>query len=212
MSDESPTTFYQGSPERVFRLGDVVTGFILGVADVDAPAHAPMDYLIRIKRPRYAAIVTPCCSVGDKTLALAPLVTIKPDWLDNPYLREDLLRVNSKMTFEQAAPPNLPPEERERRRALHAGRAFGFFEYFVYAPHASLPPCPVKRQGGEIPVSHYMVDFRMIHRVESRSIQKGAGVPIGAKVLQLSISARQSLREKLAHYFGRVPQEDQMQM
>ena len=59
-------------------------------------------------------------------------------------------------------------------------------------------------------VSHYMVDFRMIHRIESKSIGKGAGVPIDAKVLQLSVPARQSLREKLAHYFGRRPDEDQM--
>ena len=210
MTGEASTTFYQGVPDRVFRLGDVVTGFILGVTDVDAPAPGPMDYSVKIRRPRYAAIMTPCCSVGDKTLALAPLLPIKPEWLGNPHLAENLSRVNSKMTFEQAAPPDLRPDERERRRALHEGRSFAFFEYFVYAPHTSLPSYQVKSRGHDVPVSHYMVDFRMIHRIESKSIGKGAGVPIEAKVLQLSVPARQSLREKLAHYFGRPADEDQI--
>lgn len=209
MSDEPSSAFYQAKPDRAFRLGDVVTGFILGVTDVDTPSPGPVDYSVRIRHPRYASIVTPCCSVGDKTLALAPLMPIKPEWLRNPYLAQDLLRVNSKMTFEQAVPPHLSPAEKERRRALHGERSFAFYEYFVYAPHASLPSYLVKHGPNDTEISYYIIDFRMIHRIESKSIGKGAGVPIEAKVLQLSVSGRQSLREKLAHYFGRAPQEDQ---
>jgi hypothetical protein len=57
--------------------------------------------------------------------------------------------------------------------------------------------------------SHWMIDFKSIVRVECNAIERGKPPPTGMKFLQLSIRAREGLRQKLALYFARVPEEDQ---
>jgi len=200
------------APDRAYRLGDIVEGFILGAADLDSPSIAPMDYQIRITRPRFAAVLTPCCSVGQKTLSLAPLVKVKPRFFDNAYFAADLARINRPMspqqTVSEALWNSLPEEEKQRR--LGTSLDFALVELYIYEPHDLLPPYPVTHQGSSISVQHYMIDFRSAHRVECKQVVKPNQVPLGAKVLQLSRDSRGELREKLANYFARIPNEDEV--
>jgi len=53
-----------------------------------------------------------------------------------------------------------------------------------------------------------MIDFKQIVRVDCDKITSALQDVLKAKVLQLSIGSRSSLRDKLSKYFARVPDED----
>lgn len=204
--------FYAARPDEALRLGDVVRGFVLGAAEFDQPDPSPMDYRINVRRPAYAVVLTPCCSIGEKMLSVAPLLAVHASFFRNPYLAEDLTRANRPMTAQEAVPPEewkrLGERERQRRLARNGGRSLQFLRWFVYAEHALLPRHEVKVGKEALTVGSYMVDFRQMHRIESRSIANPKQSPLHAKVLQLSVQTRAELREKLAHYFGRPAPED----
>lgn len=168
-----------------------------------------VDYEIKVKCPRFSVILSPCCSIGDKTLALTPLLNINPKWLENPYLRQDLTNINRPMTPRQAVSPDrwnrLPEEERQRRLDHRSETSLAHVEHFVYGPHPLLPRYPVKETSYE----HYCIDFRRIYRVDCPQVANPKQSPLHAKILQLSIETRSELRFKLSAYFARVPVEDQ---
>jgi hypothetical protein len=204
--------FYAGDPDQALRLGDVVEGFILGAANVDRPRPGPMSYQISVTRPERAAVLTPCCSVGEKTLCLAPLVRIRSSFFTNPYLAEDLTRINRPMLLQQSVPPAVwdswPPDEQSKRLADWPGMRLAFTELFTYQPHDLLAPYELGT-GGCL-TGYYMIDFRQMHRVESKSVVNTRDVPLHARLLQLSVEVRSELRDKLSYYFGRIPVEDQI--
>jgi len=200
------------APDKAYRLGDIVEGFVLGAADLDSPSIAPMDYQIRITLPRFAAVLTPCCSVGQKTLSLAPLVKVNPRFFENGYFAADLARINRPMwpkeTVSEALWNRLPEDERQRR--LGASLDFAVVEIYIYEPNDFLPAYAVTHHGSSISVQHYMIDFRSAHRVDCKQVVKPNQVPLGAKLLQLSRDSRGELREKLGNYFARIPKEDEV--
>ena len=203
--------FYEDSPEPVLRFGDVITGFQLATPRTQRPSpETQYDWSIAVSRPTYAAVITPCCSIEKKSFALAPLVEIRPGFLSNEYLAEDLTRINRKVAPEQSLPRDawkrLPFEKRQSH--LGKGQSYVFIECFIYEASGLLRKYELNRKGGAIEMGHYMVDFKSICRVDCDSVNRNQPAPPGTKVLQLDVSTRQALREKLSFYYGRVPDED----
>jgi len=206
--------FYTDNPDQALRFGDVISGFFLSSTNMSSPAKSgnpqDLDYEIKVSCPRFSVILTPCCSIGDKTLALTPLLQINPKWLKNPYLREDLTNLNRPMTPRQAVPPDvwngLPEEERQRRLDHRTGVGLEFLEYFVYPPHDLLRKYLINNES----YHHYCIDFRRISRVECSQVANPKQSPLEAKLLQLAKETRSELRFKLSKYFTRVPKEDQV--
>lgn len=104
--NENALMFYENHPHQALRFGDIVSGLVLNAASVDNPnAEFKKDYHIEVYHPDFAVILSPCCSIGDKTIALTPLLPVLPQWLKNPYFREDLTRINRPMKPEQSVSP-----------------------------------------------------------------------------------------------------------
>jgi hypothetical protein len=193
-------------------MGDIVRGFILGAARQQEPKTSPHDYQVSLRSPAFSVILTPCCSIGEKTLTLAPLVYINIKWLENPYFEADLTNINREMNPEQTVSPKVWQQlsNEEKARRLEGERAYALFEWFVFPPHQTLGVYRVKRAGAEIETGHFAIDFRSAHRVECDAVVNTKQVPIAAKVLELDVQGRTELRNKLSGYFGRVPQEDEV--
>jgi hypothetical protein len=197
--------FYSERTDRAFRFGDILQGLVLAspIANNLPVAGA---YTIEVSSPLYTAILSPCCSIGEKTICLCPLVKIKKDFFNNPYFDEDMTRINRVMDLEQAVSPHvwnqLSPEEKDRR--LQKGCTYALVDLFIYARHDLLQAY----QLGSLSTNYYMIDFRHISRVQSDKIINTKTVPLDLKILQLTVGARQDLRDKIAHYFGRIPDED----
>jgi len=207
-------SFYQDQHDDALRFGDVVRGFPLSAAHVERPAvtETLREYRIDVSQPEFGVIMTPCCSIKGQTLLLTPLLTIYPSFYKNPYLEEDLLRLNRPMTPQQSVSPQewqkMKAEDRERRFDMSKPTSFAFGDLFVYAPHDLLPRYVDPKKGGP-EMGYYMVDFRRTCRVECAAVTRQQS-PVEAKVLQLSIDARGALRDKVADFFGRVPREDEV--
>ena len=60
----------------------------------------------------------------------------------------------------------------------------------------------------DIVTKFYMIDFRNTYKLDCEKIVSPKDAPLEAKVLELSIEARADLRNKIAFYYGRTPQED----
>ncbi len=206
--------FYDDSPEEILRFGDVITGFKFATPGTHDPStEMHNDWAIAVSSPAYAAVMTPCCSIEKKAFALAPLVEIRPGFLDNDYLAEDLTRVNGKVAPEHCVPRAVwekwPFEQRQLNIAK--GHSYIFIDCFIYEAHDLLRKYTLKRKerkGGPVEVGHYMVDFKSICRVDCNLVDRGKPAPPGTKILQLAVSRRQVLREKLSFYYARVPDED----
>lgn len=193
------------------RFGDVVTGFAATSPEFKIPpSDEPLNWRIRIIQPKHFVVLSPCCSIEKGCLLIAPLAKIRPAFLSNPYLAEDLTRINAFVPPEKTIPPNawenLPSEEKAKR--LTAGAGYVFLECFVYAPHEYLGTYQLHRQGGAIQQSSYLIDFGTTFRVECDAISRDRPAPTGTKVIELTVDTRKALRNKIAAYYTRIPEED----
>ena len=205
--------FYDPHPGRALRLGDVLQGLpsLCHKVATLTPDLGCDGYTIDIRHPTCSAVMSPCCSIQDGVICVAPLVHVQGSFLDNPYLEQDLTRLNRPMFAEQAVTPGKwaklsNPEKAERSGQ---GLAYAFNSFFVYAPHRLLKPYVLKsNKGVEHTVRHYMVDVRGLYRIDCPAVQRDSLTASAPKVLQLSAPARDDLRGKLSNYFARVPEED----
>lgn len=203
--------FYEHSPERVLRFGDVIRGFQFATPQTHTPSlETQKDWDIAVSVPEYAAVMTPCCSIEGKAIALAPLVQIRPGFLNNEHLAEDLTRINEKVAPEQSIASHswetLPPE---RRQSLIAkGPSYVFIDCFIYQAHDLLRRYVLHCKSGQIEVGQYMVDLKSICRVDCNLVNRDSPAPPGTKILQLSVATREAMRNKLSHYYGRAAEED----
>jgi hypothetical protein len=205
--------FYSDSPSKIFRLGDVVTGFHHPAFQIDTPGapEKSTDVRINLTRPSYFAVMTPCCSIEDRSISLAPLIEVRHRFFEIPRLVEDMTRLNAYMQPEDSLPQKawekMTPEK--RGEFLAKGPGYIFTECFVYEPNPLLTTYTLKKSTHEWPnVGHRMVDFKQIFRVECNQIERMRDAPEGTKLLELSIPIRSQLRDKLAAFFARIPEED----
>lgn len=97
--------FYAKNPDSAFRFGDIIQGFALSSSCINEPSRDFSEFDIKIINPKYSVILTPCCSIRNKKIALTPLLQIIPSFFDNPYFCQDLTNINREMKPELAIPP-----------------------------------------------------------------------------------------------------------
>lgn len=208
--------FYHDQTDETLRFGDVVRGFPLSAAHIEQPAvtEALREYRIDVCQSEFGVIMTPCCSIGDKMLSLTPLLQVRPAFYRNPYLAEDLLRVNRPMSPEQAVPPEqwkkMTASDRDRRFDMSRPESWAFVDLYVYGAHDLLPRYDIHVREGARKTGFYMVDFRLTCHVKCDKLANAKQAPLYAKRLQLSVSARGELRDKVAEFYARVPREDEV--
>lgn len=157
--------FYQDDLDQALRFGDVVRGYILTNAILVKPSWETQldDYTVNISSPQFSVIMTPCCSIEDKTIILTPLMQVYPTFFDNPYLVEDLTRVNRIMSPQQAVPPyvweGFGDEDKQGR--LAEGNTYAFQNLFIYERQDSFLEYTLHRKRGEnIVTNYYMINFK----------------------------------------------------
>jgi hypothetical protein len=200
------------SPAKELRFGDVVTGFQHPTVRIDSPDSA-LDLKIRVTRPQYFAVMTPCCSIELKSVSLAPLEQVRDAIvLKHPRLLENLSRLNvpflprDGFTAEQIAKMDL---DKQAELATLPAQYF-YFDCFVYEPNGFFEAYDVKRSKQTLAtIQHRMIDFKSIFRVECSLIEREQEAPSGVKISELTVETRAQLRDKLTSYFGRNADEGQ---
>jgi len=206
--------FYVKEMSKALRFGDIVKGYFSTTPIINEPAvKVPITkFNIDVDSPIFSVIIDPCSQIGEKTISLTPLIQIRSSFYDNPYLAEDLTRVNRKMEPQQAIPPHawkiMSQEERERRLAV--GHQYAFSNLFIYDKHDLLPPYTVHRRHGKIQTNYYMINFRNINKLCCDKINTPTDAPLECKVLELSVETRQELRDKITSHYGYIPLEDRI--
>ena len=207
-------SFYNTSQTTNLRLGDVVRGFMSVAPCVDKPNEFPnKEYSIEILHLDYSVILTPCCSIEKGEIVITPLKKIRIAFLKNPYFEEDLTRINSKMRPQQSVAPSeweKMSEDIKRKRFGVDPEVFAFTDVFIYEKHDLLLPYELNTQTkGKIKSNYYMISFKDITKINCENIQRG-GQGLETKILELSVAAREQLRNKIAYFYGRTPEEDRL--
>jgi hypothetical protein len=205
-------SFYEDNVSNALRFGDVVMGFVIATTQLKAPMTTgnPEQFNIAVRHFGLAVILSPCCSISDKTISVAPLIPVRSAFFKNDFFAKDLTRINRVMepqnTLPSAAWEKMSEEEKGKR--LSEGLVYSFSELFIYAGHSLLPTSTVNRKEGDIETTTCMIDFRDTHKVSCDKIINPKQSPLDSKLLELSIATRAELREKIAAYYSRVPIED----
>jgi hypothetical protein len=210
--------FYEARPSDAIRFGDILSGFVLAFSSVPSPnlaAQANTECQIAVSQPNFCASLTPCCTIArhrNNSMSLAPLIRVQPGFFDNEHIRDDLTLLNSPLRPEESVSrqlwDSLSQVDRARKFDLRHEKSYAFTDYFIYAQHPLLPRYKLPHKSGGIETGYYMIDFKQIVRVDCDKITSALQDVLKAKVLQLSIGSRSSLRDKLSKYFARVPDED----
>ena len=207
--------FYKEKNDSILRFGDVVKGYVLTTPKIVEPILTTLntDYNIEIDLPFFSVVITPCCSIGQKTISLTPLIELRNAFFKNPYLSEDFTRINRVMEPQQSVAPDtwnkFPTEEQQRR--LEEGNAYAFLELFVYEKNDLFPKYSIYiNKQKNIETNYYMIDFKNIYKLNCEKINTPEDAPIDSKCLQLSNQVRNELRDKISYYYARVPKEDKI--
>ena len=210
--------FYTKKMDNILRFGDVVRGYILSNPTIKEPI-SPLkseshNYKIDIEMPTYSVVLTPCCSIGESTISLTPLIKVRSDFFKNPYYAEDLTRINRTMKPQQSLPPdeweNLSLEKQQRHLAEEIN--YALLNLFIYEENEIFKKHTLRQRE----ITYYMIDFKNIHKIKCAMIKRPEKVKpedapiIESKVLQLSVQARSELRNKISYYYSREPKEDKI--
>jgi hypothetical protein len=204
--------FYKKGKSRALRFGDILKGYCHTTARIEKPAldRRFNKYDIVVDFPLFSVLMSPCCQIERGTIALSPLIPIRISFFENPYLAEDLTRINRMMTPQQAVPPKawqaMTAEERQRREAKKMEYAFPYL--FVFENNTKLPVHTLKRHKKKKETGYYMVDFKNITKLTCDKIMSPEKAPLDSKILELSVETRKELGDKLASYFGTLAPED----
>lgn len=210
--------FYQKEMDKSLRFGDVLRGYISTDVIIKEPILSMKseshDYKIGIELPDLSVVLTPCCSIGDHTITLAPLIKLRSDFFKNPHFVKDFTIINRKMDPEISLSSDdwgkLSLERKENLRK--EGESYTLLELFIYEKNDLFPEYKIRGQE----INYYMMDFRKTYTIKCDLIKRPEetredSIILQTKCLQLSIQARSELRDKLAYYFARVPKEDKVQ-
>ena len=204
--------FYIEDQSNALRFGDVLKGFPLTTPSIEKPIldNSGKNCNVAVKFDQFSVVMDPCCSIGEKLVSLNPLIKIL-DFFNNPYLKEDLTRVNREMDPEQSLSPlkwnSLPVIEKAKREAI--GLGYAFLNLFIYQEHEVFREYSVNnKRKEEIKTNYFMIDFRNTYKLDCEKIVTPIDAPLEAKILELSIETRSELRNKISFYYGRIPKED----
>ena len=208
--------FYQKEEEmdKALRFGDVLKGYISVIPKIKEPFLDKLnyDYNLNIELPFFSVALSPCCSIGEKKISLSPLVPVRRTFFDNPYFDGDLTRINLKMKPINAFSPEKWEEKSavEKADILKNDSVYTLLEFFIYMENDLFPEYPIRKHGETVKIKYYMIDFRNIYRIDCEKIESANKVPLDSKCLQLTVETRAELRDKIAYYFARIPEEDKV--
>lgn len=203
--------FYNSKPGNELRFGDVLEGFLLYTPTINSPIKEMKgSYTIDIEMPQHCVILTPCCSIKDGFITITPLQRIKKDILNNENFiqKPELLNYEIEPSLARSKKDLESLDQNNLEEYLSQPKAYSHYECFLYPGHDLLPVYMEKTKEGVVNTNAYMIDFRCTYRINNKYITRKNRILENSKVLELSISARDSLRNKMAHFFGRVPDED----
>ena len=203
------------------RLGDVVSGYVTAIPNQSEPISGDfIDYSVDVKVPLLLVILTPCCSIKEKTIAVVPLITIldgeRKKLFTNPNFRKDMTLINlphSIDDWEKLGHTVTDPDQEGREK-------YTLESLFIYAEDPRLPKYDVKIRGETFKSSYHMIDFRnaskvrcgcVVHEEEREKIHNYDDLMRkvnSTKKLELTPITRETLRRKLAFYYRRIPKED----
>ena len=209
--------FYAKKMDNILRFGDVVRGYVLPNTTIKEPILSlkseSHNYAIDIEMP-YSVVLTPCCSIGESTISLTPLIEVRSSFFKNPYYAEDLTRVNRMMKPQQSLSPDewgkFSLEEQQRRLAVET--TYAHPNLFVYDENEIFKEYTLRQRK----IRYYMINFKNSYTIKCAMIKRPEDLKpedapiIESKVLQLSIQARSELRDKIAYYYSRIPEEDEI--
>jgi hypothetical protein len=220
----SASGFYAEQWSDNLRLGDIVTGYVLADPNhIEPIKNSFVDYRVDVKLPPLLAVLTPCCSIGAKTVLMAPLERVSRIIVvlfKNLNYRNDMTLLNL---------PHSPEEWKQLDEDVTpdpSGKlTYSQDNLFFYAPteDETLKKYLVtlKKNGNEFEKfesGYYLIDFRqaskvncncIVHEKDKRTDYNEALIKArGTKILELSKKSRSELRDKLAFYYSRIPDVD----
>ena len=223
----STSEFYAEQWSDNLRLGDIVTGYVLAEPHHTEPIkNSFVDYNVDVKLPRLLAVLTPCCSIGAKTVLLAPLVQV------NKVIIVLFKNLNYRNNMTLLNLPHLPDEWKQLDEDVtpdpNGELTYSQDNLFFYAPteDETLKKYRVKlkinaNEFDEFESGYYVIDFRhaskvncncIVHEKDKRSDYKEAlSKARSSKILELSKKSRSELRNKLAFYYSRKPDVDDIE-
>jgi len=231
--------YYEGDYNNLF-FGDVLKGYPFTTPTIDSPFlnNKYQNYQIDVIVSNLYVIIDPSCAIEKGTISLTPLIEVNSAWWDYPFFSKDMVRVNKVWPAWRGAHPQQwnNYSEKEEVNLYNETPRYPYSNFFVYGEHLLLPEYVVKRdfvydedidEKTNLPIykrrkehiefntRYYMIDFKKIFHIKCPRI-KSPRDPIDqliktSKVLQLSISARNDLRNKLATFFGNIPMEDRVE-
>lgn len=159
--------------------------------------------------------MSPCCNIKNKIVALTPLLQIPPDLFKNPYFRDDFTILNEEIEQEKMYPPEVwktkfTKEQRQER--MNQGKSYEFKYFFFYYKNDLFSEYEIRYKGVRFNSQFYVIDFRHIYPLQCDGITQSKidDIILQSKCLELTPITRKILREKLAYYFGRPAEEDEI--
>jgi len=102
----------------------------------------------------------------------------------------------------------LNPERQEK--IFNQRTQYTLLEYFIYKDHDIFDKYTLKDRQ----TSYYMIDFKNVQKIKCEKIKRPEQMSqennliLESKILELTIEAREELREKIAYFYSNVPEED----
>jgi hypothetical protein len=208
--------FYTSKMDKFLRFGDVVRGYVSVPTTIKRPVSNIEDVQnfcsISVEVPKFSVVLTPCCSIEDHMLCVTPLIQLRKGFFKNPYFVADFTVINKEIEAKNCYPPDEweKLELSEKAEIVAKSKPYTSLYLFIYEKNDIFPKYPIR--GFEI--NCYMIDFRNVNTVKCDMIKRAEEMGpdelniIESKCLQLSEDSRENLRNKMAYYYGRSPEED----
>lgn len=218
--------FYTDSIDfTTLRLGDVLEGYIDAVPLIEETINGNTlkgyKYDIKIHNPLFSVVLTPCCSIGQSTISLAPLRKITSDIFKdrNQEVIRDFTLLNSEIETKNFVSEeiwnNRYSEEKKEKLELE-GKKWAYIDLFFYSKNEVLfEEYDVKVKYSKTKIEtyktgYYMLDFKNISQLRCNKIITNQihDDILETKCLELVKKIRGQLRDKITNYYGRIPDED----
>lgn len=191
------------------RFGDVIRNIPVCYPIINHPISEG-TYNIHIDSSDLLVVLSPCCSISDKILLLAPLIHLNAAIYKNQYLADNVLRINDLVQAKDSLPPiawdNMVEAEKIER--LSKSPAYVFLDIFIYMAHSTFDEYTIKGKDINVNSRYYAIDFRTAFRIHCDKIGNPKFSLGESKLLQLSLETRNLLRRKIASFYTRIPEED----
>jgi hypothetical protein len=208
--------FYEKKLGSALRFGDVLKGFFISIPKIKEPILTRNFHEIKVdvNYPEFCVVMSPCCSIKDNEILIAPLQKVNENFFKNPYFKDDLTNINRLVPPEYTIPPEGWDRlsEKDKSIRISKGPAYTFGDFFIYSENPFFPKFEVSMRNEKLNIGFLMVNFKDIQKACCDGITEVSETPNPAKILELSIRARNDLREKLSWYFSRIPEEDSINL